>query len=235
MADKRKKKADGGILIGFVLDKSGSMDVIRDATISGFNEYKNDQAKRSGTLMSLMMFDTEFVRVCGVVPAAEVADLDYASYAPGGCTALYDAIGHTIKGVDDHIARHGRPGKVLVVIMTDGMENASREYDRQRIFRMIEERQDNRDYEFVYLGANQDAYAVGRSMGVREGRMLNFRPDEDGQVRAFDRLSSATHEVACCMSRSMPSDWLDPDELLRDEPEGAGTGGPKRGRKRPKA
>lgn len=234
MAAKGKKAGQNTILVAFVLDKSGSMDAVREATISGFNEYRGDQARSEGAvLMSLTMFDTEFRHVCDAVPVAEVTDLTCETYEPGGCTALYDAIAHAIKGVDRHIEiADKRPDRVLVVIMTDGEENSSREFDRERIFRMIEDRQDNRGYEFVYLGANQDSYVAGRGIGVREGHMLNVRHDAQGHERAWRRLSRASDELMCYSEPCMPADWLAPDELLEEEGDDASGG---RAGKQPKA
>lgn len=238
MAGRKGTKKDGKTaLLAFVLDKSGSMDSIRGATISGFNEYKNDQARQPGkALMSLMMFDTDFVSVCGAVPIAEVDDLTQANYKPGGCTALYDAIAHTVRGVDEYIEHaERRPDKVLVVIMTDGQENSSREFDRDRVFRMITDRQDNRGYEFVYLGANQDSYVMGRSIGVAQGRMMNWHADEVGASRVFMRMSEATSDLRKCADVRMPDDWLDPDELIAERArEGTGSPKPQRPARRPR-
>jgi hypothetical protein len=194
---KKAKKPDGdqgrSILINFVLDKSGSMDVIRQATISGFNEFKNDQTAEAGdAFFTLTLFDTRFTTVCEAVPIREVPDLDRTTYEPGGMTALFDAIGHTMRITDEFVAKH-HPDQVLFVIMTDGEENSSREFDREKIFRMIEDRQNNAEYEFMYLGANQDSYAAGTMIGVRPQRMANYAYSEVGSAEAMMR---ASHNVS---------------------------------------
>jgi len=209
MADsaKRAEKVapDRSILINFVLDKSGSMEAIRSATISGFNEFKNDQAREDGqAFFTLTLFDTEFTTTCSAVPVREVPDLDMGTYSPGGMTALYDAIGHTLRITDDFVAAN-KPDQVLFVIMTDGEENASREYTRDAIFTLIRDRQKLNNYEFIYLGANQDSFEAGRAIGVREGRMMDWaaEPEETGltmqrashNVRAFRRDGSAQRET----------------------------------------
>lgn len=175
--DKAAHKSEGNgrtILINFVLDMSGSMESIRQSTISGFNEFKNDQMREAGdAFFTLTLFDTEFETVCEAVPVREVPDLTMQTYAPRGMTALYDAIGRTLSATDTFVALN-RPDQVLFVIMTDGEENSSREFTRERIFRMIRERQELAGYEFIYMGANQDAYHVGGQMGLREGRMLAY-------------------------------------------------------------
>ncbi len=196
MATKKQptKKSDSrSILINFVLDKSGSMQSIQEATISGFNEFKNSQAAEDGeAFFTLTLFDTVFSTVCEAVPVREVMDLDRTTYVPDGMTALFDAIGHTMRITDDFVAAH-KPDQVLFVIMTDGMENASREFSGERIFQMIEDRQKLAEYEFIYLGANQDSYAVGRQMGVRDGRMLDYAATPQGSREAMKR---ASHNVS---------------------------------------
>lgn len=177
------------ILINFVLDKSGSMEGLRAATIAGFNEFKNDQAREAGTaLMTLTLFDTAFNTVATAVPVADVRDLTSATYAPSGMTALYDAVGHTLKLTDDYVAEH-HPDQVLFVIMTDGQENSSREFGRDAIFALIEERQRDAGYEFIYLGANQDSYRSGQAMGIRAGRMLDYDATPDGARVVMARAS----------------------------------------------
>lgn len=179
----------GTILINFVLDKSGSMDMIRDATISGFNEFKNDQKREEGeAFFTLTLFDTQCEPICRAVPVREVPDLTHATYRPGGMTALYDAIGLTMRMTDDFYAAN-HPDQVLFVIMTDGEENASREFRRDGISQMICDRQKLAGYEFIYLGANQDSYAVGRGIGLREGRMLDFSASPEAARTTLRRAS----------------------------------------------
>ncbi len=193
MAQKKpveKQAKDRTILINFVLDKSGSMDSIRSATISGFNEFKNDQVREEGhAFMTLTLFDTGFNTTAEAMPVREVPDLTTATYRPSGCTALYDAIGHTIRMTDDFVTAN-HPDQVLFVIMTDGFENSSREFDRARIFQMIEDRQNLMHYEFIYLGANQDAYEVGMDMGIRQGRMLSYDANEEDMKLTMARTSA---------------------------------------------
>ena len=181
--------AERSILINFVLDKSGSMETIRAATISGFNEFKNDQAREAGSaVMTLTLFDTGFKTVASAVPVRDILDLDGASYAPNGGTALYDAVGNTLALTDAYVAKC-RPDQVLFVIMTDGEENSSREFDRDRIFGLIEERQRNAGYEFIYLGANQDSYLVGQAMGIRAGRMVDWSATPEETAATMQRVS----------------------------------------------
>lgn len=184
-----RRQEERSILINFVLDKSGSMDVIRAATISGFNEFLGDQQREGGNArMTLTLFDTHLTPLATAVPIREIAPLDLSTFEPGGMTALYDAIGHTMTVTDDFYAEH-KPDQVLFVIMTDGAENASREFDRARIFTMIEDRQKLANYEFLYLGANQDSYMVGHELGLRDGHTLDYAHTEAGARRTMQRVS----------------------------------------------
>ena len=194
MAKKAKKSGSGRtVLINFVLDKSGSMDRVREATISGFNEFKNTQAAEDGdAFFTLTLFDTEFHTVCQAVPMREVPDLDAAMYAPGGCTALYDALGHTMRITDDFVHAN-KPDQVLFVIMTDGEENSSREFDRERIFQTIQDRQKLAEYEFIYLGANQDSYSASQQIGMHANRSVAYAASPMGSREAMMR---ASHNVS---------------------------------------
>ena len=212
-----RKQEDRTILINFVLDKSGSMDIIRSATISGFNEFLGDQQREGGDArMTLTLFDTAFATVASAVPVREVTPLDLETYAPDGCTALYDAIGHTMRITDDYVAAH-HPDQVLFVIMTDGQENASREFDQRRIFDLIKERQDSAGYEFIYLGANQDAYAASQQIGIAPGRALNWDANPAAAAATMTRMSYNVRGY-----RRMGAAQLESDEFFSEELERLG-------------
>ena len=214
MTDTPDAAADGrptvtrSILINVVLDSSGSMESIRDATIEGFNEFKRDQCKEDGNaLFTLTLFNTRMRTVCESVPVREVPDLDFDLYEPHGSTALYDAIGLTMAATDEFVAAY-QPDQVLFVILTDGLENASRQFDRERVFSLIEDRRRYAGYEFVYLGANQDSYAIGTQIGVAEGHMLDFVADSFGAASTMQRLS---RNVSGFRRRGLASEvaWFD--------------------------
>ena len=116
----RDPGADGVLHVAFVLDKSGSMQAVEEAVVAGYNDYLRELRGQGGeTLFSLTTFDTRFEHVCMGEPLRTVAELDHRSYRPGGMTALYDAIAHTVAGTDRRLQADGRDGeKVLVVVMT---------------------------------------------------------------------------------------------------------------------
>jgi uncharacterized protein YegL len=161
----KAKENRGSVLINFVLDKSGSMGSCVDDTISGFNTYikKLKEDKKSSYKFSLTLFDTRFEERFVSVDLKDVPDLNTANYIPGGGTALYDAIGHSVNAIEK---KGDTVGKVLTVILTDGQENSSREYRLQMIKDLITRKEGQGNWTFVFLGADLTAFAVGDAMGV---------------------------------------------------------------------
>lgn len=184
-----RPQEERSILINFVLDKSGSMGSIREATISGFNEFLGDQQREGGSArMTLTLFDTRFSTVVSAAPVQHVAPLSHETYRPGGMTALYDAIAHTMSITDDYVASH-HPDQVLFVIMTDGQENSSREFDQRAVFRMIRDRRQEQGYEFIYLGANQDSYAASQRMGIAPDHAMDWEATPEQASATMLRMS----------------------------------------------
>lgn len=165
--------------INVVLDETGSMDQCRDSTISSFNEYINSQKGLEGEcLVSLTTFDQGWrdnrpsVRdVYRNVPIANVSDLTRDTFVPNGGTNLYDAIGSTIKNIESNLKDEN--ANVLVVIITDGGENSSKEYNLDQIKTMVGQKE-KEGWTFVYLGANQDAWQVGASFGLSKGQTMTY-------------------------------------------------------------
>jgi len=149
----------------FILDESGSMLNQQQVVIDGFNEQlqmmaKEEKAGEVTYLVSLTKFSEKVEKVFTDVPLAQVQKLNKNTYSPDGGTALFDAIGATIS-----TATRGETD-VMVTIMTDGRENASREWKRAAIQTLIKIRQDENKWGFVYFGANQDAWAAAKDIGV---------------------------------------------------------------------
>lgn len=157
--------------ITIVLDRSGSMAVVRDATISGFNEFVEGQRKAPGEAnLTLIQFDTEnpyevvFDRAIGEVPK-----LTQETFVPRAGTPLHDALGRTITQLGQklkNMAEADRPGKVVVVVMTDGQENSSHEYVAPQVAEMIRRQREIYKWEFLFLGANQDAILTGERLNI---------------------------------------------------------------------
>lgn len=184
-----KKKA-GVTHVCVVLDESGSMAACRQATISGFNEYMGDLKKQGGALdVSLTKFNTDFNVVYTATPLKDVPDLTGQTYQPGGMTALYDAIAHCVRGIEKRV---GTGDRALVVILTDGEENRSKEHTRQQIADLIKTKEGEGNWTFAYIGANQDAWAVSSSIGVQHGNTSSYVPTPAGTSVAFRSVSQGT-------------------------------------------
>ncbi len=153
-----------------VLDRSGSMESVREDSIGGFNRFLKDQKAAPGEArMTVTIFDTVYEIIHDGKPIAEVPDLTHETYIPRGMTALLDAVGRTIDNVGARLkglTEDERPEKVIFVILTDGQENASKEYTREKLLASINHQQEKYGWEFLYLGANQDAFAVARGIGI---------------------------------------------------------------------
>jgi uncharacterized protein YegL len=159
--------------IAFLLDETGSMQIIRDKTISGFNEYvETVQKNGENTVMTFTKFNSSKTDVVyKSEPIKKVAKLSYETYEPNHLTPLYDAVARTIKAVEDDVKKS--KAAALMVIMTDGEENDSKEYDSKQVFEIIRDKE-KEGWTFAFLGANQDAWAQGQKMGLRAGNVVNF-------------------------------------------------------------
>lgn len=180
--------------ITIVLDRSGSMASVAGDTIGGFNRFLEDQQKAPGTAcITLHQFDHEFETRIKAQDIAAAPKLTPETFVPRGNTALLDAIGRAIV---DTGARLGampeaeRAGKVVFVIITDGYENASVEYNRGRIHEMITHQTEKYAWEFVFLGANQNAIATAGSVGIVASKAMTFADNSEGTTAAFCSVSS---------------------------------------------
>ena len=172
----------------FLLDRSGSMDSIKSDTEGGFNAFMAEQRGLPGECrVTLAQFDHEFEEVYRDLPVDVVPPL---RLAPRGTTALLDSIGRLVGEAGARLAalaEEQRPGVVIVGIMTDGLENASRELTHARIKAMIECQTTEFGWQFLYLGADQDAIEVGASIGVPAQQSMTY---SRGRVAAMMTATS---------------------------------------------
>lgn len=176
----KKKTTNKATEIVVVLDRSGSMGIIKSDAIGGFNHFlKEQKAQKGKAYLTMAQFDDEYEMVHDHVLLANVPDLTDKTYQPRNTTALLDAIGKTICKADELKAK-----QVAFVILTDGMENASREYTRSQIFDLIKDRKD-KGWLFIFLAANQDAIAAGGAIGIAPGQALNFAHTGKGTRAAY--------------------------------------------------
>ncbi|HET6668181.1 MAG TPA: vWA domain-containing protein [Intrasporangium sp.] len=171
--------------IAFLLDRSGSMHSIKDDTEGGFNAFIAEQRQQGGECrVTLAQFDNEYEEVYRDLPLAEVPAL---RLVPRGSTALLDSIGRLVTSTGERLAllpEDERPGIVIVGIMTDGHENASREWTHPAVKALIEQQTKTYGWQFLYLGADQDAIEVGSSIGVAAANSMTYSRGKVAAVMA---------------------------------------------------
>jgi len=188
--------------IAFILDRSGSMHPVAQAAISGFNDFLRDQqAAPDQARFTLVLFDDEYLVPVDNLPIQEVVALNSDTYVPRNSTALLDAIGETIERIGQRLEKTSepdRPGKVIVAILTDGLENSSTKFTWQDVAKRIRHQTDAYKWEFLFLGANQDAIATAANLNIPSANAATFRSDSLGTRtthRAASRKASA-HRVS---------------------------------------
>lgn len=177
--------------ITIILDRSGSMESIKEATITAFNLFIKQQ-KEDGlpTNLSFIQFDDQYEQNFVEKNIHLVKELNAQTFQPRGMTALLDAIGSTIKAAKKRIKKSEiKPDKVILTIITDGYENASTKYTREKIFKMIRKREEKDNWKFLFLAANQDAIYEGSKFGIHEDRAMTYRQDYMGTRDAFNSIS----------------------------------------------
>jgi Mg-chelatase subunit ChlD len=179
--------------IAFILDRSGSMAAMVEPAIAGFNTFLRDQQQADGDArLTLVLFDNEYLVPCASLPVAEVVELDTTTFVPRGNTALLDAIGQTIDELGARLAglpEADRPGQVIVAILTDGEENSSTRFSWQDIARKIGHQEEHYAWQFLFLGANQDAIATAARMGVAAVNSATYFQDAAGYLGSAKAMS----------------------------------------------
>jgi uncharacterized protein YegL len=197
--------------ITMVIDRSGSMQGIHTDAEGGINAFIETQRAEPGeVLLTLVQFDTEYEFVHRGVPIAQVPPFQLR---PRGSTALLDAVGRAINETGARLAamqETQRPGLVVFVIVTDGAENASREFSRAKIREMIEHQQSAYKWQFTFLAANQDAFAEGGSMGIAQDGIALFA--RVGIRQAWSAAGAKTARMRKSSSAGEPVDSSFTDE-----------------------
>ena len=191
------KKKNEKIELVFLLDRSGSMGGLENDTIGGYNSLLNKN-KNKDVKVTTVLFDNQVEFLHDRKDIKDVKEITTKEYYVRGCTALLDAIGLTI----NKISNSTKDRKVIFVITTDGLENASHEYNREQIKNMIEDR---KDWEFMYLGANIDSYAEASSIGIRKERVSNYKATGKGTAKMFSALGAAVDCI--CEDRELSESW----------------------------
>lgn len=202
--------------ITIVLDRSGSMAAVADDTIGGFNRFLSDQRNTTGSAtITLHQFDDKFETPIAAQNIKTAPELTSKTFVPRGMTALLDAIGRAITDTGTRLSalpENERAEKVVVVIITDGQENASREYNSAKVFEMISHQKDKYNWEFVFLGANQDAINTAVNLGMNARSSMTYASNSIGTKSAFAATSANLSAFRCSISGSMAYSDKDREE-----------------------
>ena len=181
--------------IVYILDRSGSMSGLEADTIGGFNSMiKKQKDTEESAYISTVLFDDRSKVIHDRVPIEKVDEITSKEYFVRGTTALLDAVGGAIRhivNIHKYARKEDRPNKTIFVIITDGMENASRYYNYEQVKRMIEKEKNKYGWEFIFIGANIDACAEAERFGIRRERAVNYMHDNIGTKLIYEGVSQA--------------------------------------------
>ncbi len=193
----------------FILDRSGSMAGLESDTIGGFNAMIEKQRKLSGECyVSTVLFDNVSEVLHDRVKLSDIKPMTEKDYTVRGCTALIDAIGgaiHHIGNIHKYARKEDVPQHTMVVITTDGMENASHRYSSEQVKSMIERQKAKYGWEFLFIGANIDAVETARRYGIDSDRAVNYNADKQGTKILYKSVANAVCSVR--ESRPLNVDW----------------------------
>lgn len=192
----------------FILDRSGSMGGLETDTIGGFNSTIEAQRKLEGeTRVSTILFDNQFEELHDRIDLKDIQALTSQQYFVRGSTALYDAVAMGIRKIanaQSAVKTTARADKVIVVIITDGYENSSRETSAAMLKKMIGEKRAE-GWEFIFMGANIDATLAAGEIGISASNAANYVPDSQGVKIQYECLSNAV--ISLRSGQAMPKDW----------------------------
>jgi hypothetical protein len=182
------------LLLSVVLDRSGSMDSVRDSTIAGYNELIRSQKNEEGqTYVSLTLFDTKPELRHVMVPLSDAPLLDRGSYVPDGWTALYDAVADSIHAIEAAQERGADlPEKILFVVQTDGHENSSTRHGQKDVFDLVKKKQAD-GWAFLFLGCAIDAWGIGAQLGIPAGSTMSYTTQTTAQTFSLASTSTSAY------------------------------------------
>ena len=196
--------------ITMVVDRSGSMESIKADAEGGVNAFIDEQKNASGAaLLTLVQFDNEYEFVHSGIPIQRVSKF---KLAPRGSTALLDAVGRAVNETGARLAameESQRPGLVVFVIVTDGQENSSREFNRDQIRSMIEHQQTVYSWQFTFLAANQDAFAEGTSLGIAASGIASYSVDKIGGAHMAAAKKISRMRVSACAGETVDNNFTE--------------------------
>lgn len=207
--------------IAMILDRSGSMESIREDVIGGFNTFVQEQQKQPGkATLTLVQFDSQdpYEIVYRVQPIQTIPPLTRETYTPRASTPLLDAMGRGINDLERSIAdikEDERPANVVVAIITDGKENDSREFRKDQVVAMVKEKSDKDAWQFVFLSADLGAIGDAVAYGIQPQAALLFKKNARGTADAYSSLSAEISSFRSGKKRKIgfaPEDRKHPDD-----------------------
>jgi hypothetical protein len=212
-----------------ILDRTGSMESIRDDTIGGFNAFLRDQQSQPGSAtLTLVQFDTQdpYEIIHRFRPIQDVPELTRVTFVPRASTPLLDAMGRGINDLEKTIAdmkADDRPSQVVFVVITDGQENSSTEFRKDQIAKMIKDRTEKDDWQFVFLSADMDAISDAGDYGIRPDAALLFEKNAKGTQLAWASLSGTISDFRSAKKKKIgfvPDDRKHPDDPQKKRNKG---------------
>lgn len=192
--------------LSLIVDRSGSMQAIRSDMEGGIAAFLADQARRPGAVtVDVTTFDT---LVAHPYTNARIGDVRGPFIVPRGATALLDAMGSSIVGLGDRLAttpEERRPGTVIVLTVTDGLENSSREFTPRAVRRLVTQQQRVYSWQFVFLGANIDSFDVAGGLGIARDSTINYSPSAEGVAGVFSATSAYVSRLRSARAAGSPA------------------------------
>jgi hypothetical protein len=193
----------------FILDRSGSMSGLESDTIGGYNALLKKQKEGPGeAIVTTVLFDDNYELLHDRINVKGIRPITEKEYFVCGCTALLDAIGKSINkivNVQRNTNEQEQAGKVMFVITTDGMENASKEYNYEKIKKMVEWQKEKYGWEFIFIGANIDAISTAAKFGISSNRAANYNADGQGTRLNYEAVNDVVSELRA--SRPITENW----------------------------
>jgi uncharacterized protein YegL len=195
--------------IMFILDRSGSMSGLESDTIGGFNALiKKQKENPDDAAITTVLFDDEIKVIHHHTNIRNILPMTEEDYQVRGTTALLDAVGQSIINMDlyqKELPSSMRAKHVMIVITTDGLENASRHFTHARVKQLIERQKALYNWEFIFLGANMDALSQARSFGIHEDKAVRFHSDKEGTSLNYDVLNEAINAKRA--NKTITKEW----------------------------
>ena len=185
-----------------ILDRSGSMEHLVGDTIGGFNKFLKEQKKQPGDAnLTVVLFDNQYEVLHEKIAIADVPELTEKEYFARGSTALLDAVGKTIS----EFKPKTKNTRVICLIITDGYENASIEYKKPDIKKLVESKMATGNWEFMFIGANIDSFAEAAAYGIGAATTSNYSATAKGTASVYNSVTSAVNTYR--QSGTVDKDW----------------------------